>query len=183
MRADLLRIFLMGAGLVTSVACEPEVGRPCGSDDFVLDRVVVENDRNDLVQDLGFECQQGLCASVNGTRPFCTRRCETDLDCAADGFVCRQLINFGRLACQDWTADQDCTQEDGTPSESPILYCAPPQLDAKCVIGQRDCGTVDRRDEQVCSTLETSGWPEQAACPLTGAEVGEGEGEGEGEGT
>jgi hypothetical protein len=181
MRADLLRFSILAVFVAASAACEPEVGRECGQDSFVLERVVVENDRNDLVQDLGFEsCSQGLCASVNGSRPFCTRRCETDLDCAADGFVCRELINFGRLACQAWTPELDCTQADGSPSESPILYCAPAQLDSKCVIAKRDCDFA-RGDADTCQSLEESGWPENAVCPLLEAEGGEGEGEGEGE--
>lgn len=183
MRADRLRILVRTFTLATLVAaaagCEPEVGRECGQESFVLDRVLVENDRNDLVQDLGFEsCSQGLCASVNGTRPFCTRRCETNLDCAAEGFECRELINFGRLACQDWTAERDCTQEDGSPSEAPILYCAPIQLDAKCVVGKRDCD-FGRGDATTCQTLEDSAWPDGAICPLSEVQAGEGEGEGE----
>src|SRR5688500_1852495 len=80
------------AGLFTiafASACEPEVGRPCGPADYVDGRVVQEPGKNDLVRNFGFEeCPQALCASVDGSRPFCTIRCETDLDCAADGFVC-----------------------------------------------------------------------------------------------
>lgn len=130
MRAPLLCLVIPLALLLAS-ACEPEVGMPCSADEeYVLSRVEVEPGKNDLVRDINFEnCTQFLCLSANGSRPYCTRQCETDLDCAAEGFTCQEVVHFGPLACADWTPEQDCVRPDGTPSEQPLRYCyAPPEV-------------------------------------------------------
>lgn len=145
------------AGLLAAAfaaGCEPEVGRPCGAADLVDGRVVQEPGQNDLVQDLAFEnCSQGLCGSVDGSRPFCTRRCETELDCGAEGFVCDRIVSFGRLACDDWTPEKDCVQEDGTPSDQPTRYCMAPRP----VIEKRDCDFGRGTDAELCQSLADQG--------------------------
>lgn len=149
-----LLLLTFGAG------CEPEVGSPCGPKDFVDARVVQEPGQNDLVRDLGFEaCKQGLCASVDGSRPFCTKSCETNLDCNADGFTCGRLVSFGQLACEDWTPENDCVQPDGTPSEQPTLYCQAPRE----VIEKRDCDYARGSDPDLCQSLADQ--PEEGEAP------------------
>lgn len=134
------------------VGCEPEVGSPCGDPSVVDSRVVQEPGQNDLVRDLGFEgCRsQGLCASVDGSRPFCTKSCETDLDCGADGFTCDRLVSFGQLACEDWTEENDCVQPDGTASDQPKLYCQAPRQ----TIEKRDCDWGRGSDAELCQSLQ-----------------------------
>lgn len=137
--------------IVLAAGCEPEVGSPCGQKDYVDDRVVQQAGKNDLVQDLGFEsCSQGLCASVDGSRPFCTIKCETDLDCGAEGFTCGRLISFGPLACKDWTEEGDCVKPDGTPSDNPTYYC----MAKKDVIQKRDCDFGRGEDAELCQSLQ-----------------------------
>lgn len=147
------RILAALAGLLAiplAAACEPEVGKPCGPKDYVDARVVQQPGKNDLVRNFGFEdCSQGLCASVDGSRPFCTRTCETDLDCAADGFVCDRLVTFGPLACSDWSAESDCVKPDGSFSDSPIRYCVAP----RDVIEKRDCDFGRGEDPERCEEL------------------------------
>ena len=112
----------MGAG------CEPEIGAPCSPDSaFVNSTVRQTAGSNDLVLDPRFDtCQQALCLSSDGSRPYCTRTCVSDGDCQADGFTCQKVIDFGALACTDFTPERDCLQADGTPSAQPIKYCAAP---------------------------------------------------------
>jgi hypothetical protein len=131
-----------------ATACEPEVGRPCGPESFVNARMKQENGKNDIVQDIGFEaCEQAFCASIDGSRPFCTRRCQTAIECP-DNFTCGRIVNFGRMACEDYTEESDCVQPDGTPSERPKLYC----VAERQVIQQRDCD-FNRGDAALCQTL------------------------------
>lgn len=142
---------LMMCGASWSTGCEPEVGSPCGAAELVEARVAPETGENRLVQDLAFEnCSQGLCASVDGSRPFCTRGCETDLDCGAEGFTCARLITFGRLACDDWTPENDCVQADGTRSEQPTTYCQAPRE----TIERRDCEYGRGDDADLCKSFE-----------------------------
>lgn len=146
------RIIVALAGLLTlplAAACEPEVGSPCGAKEFVDGRVIQESGKNDLVRDLGFDCEQGLCASVDGSRPFCTIKCETDLDCNAEGFVCGPLVRFGRLACSDWTSENDCVKPDGTASDHLTRYC----VAKRDVIEKRDCDFGRGEDAERCAEL------------------------------
>lgn len=108
-----------------AMACEPEVGMPCSVDEpYVSSRVQQEVGSNDLVRDILFEnCTQLLCLSSSGSRPYCTRTCETDLDCDAEGFVCAQAVNFGPLACDGDDPNRTCVEPDGTPSPNPTRYC------------------------------------------------------------
>ena len=122
---SLLLAFLSLSSLVLG-ACEPEVGMPCSDNaDYVNERVQQEADRHDLVRDINFEnCTQLLCLSSDGSRPYCTRTCTTDLDCGAEGFVCQQVVNFGPLACEGEDPNRTCIEPDGSPSPNPIFYCA-----------------------------------------------------------
>jgi len=127
-------VFVVGA---LAVGCEPEVGQPCDPNTKeVLSKVKVAPGTNDLVKDVSFNvCSTALCASIDGSRPFCTKQCEADVECAeaGEGFTCQVVVDFGALACEDFTpADEcdesgappcDCITEDG-PSQRPLKYCA-----------------------------------------------------------
>jgi hypothetical protein len=133
-------LLLVGAG------CEAEVGLPCDPNTSeVLRKVEVEAGKNDLVRDVSFDnCSQALCASVDGGRPFCTKECESDVECAdaGEGFTCAEVVTFGQLACFDFTPAEecdadgdgngypcDCFDADGAPSEQVRKYCsAPPSV-------------------------------------------------------
>ena len=131
------------ATLVVVSACESEVGLPCDPNTKeVLAKVEVKAGKNDLVRDVSFDnCSQALCTSIDGGRPFCTKECEADSECAeaGEGFVCGEIVNFGQLACIDFTpAEQcdadgdgngfpcDCFDADGVPSKQLRKYCAAP---------------------------------------------------------
>lgn len=135
-RLQLLRFGFFGFALCGLVACEPEVGMPCSESGLIVDeRMTPEAGRNDLVRDINFEnCTQLLCLSSDDSRPYCTRTCETDLDCSADGFVCGQVVNFGPLACEGDDPLRTCVEPDGSPSPNPIFYCIAPTS----VIEERD---------------------------------------------
>lgn len=106
----------------------------------MLERVQVQPGLNDLVRDVGLEsCDQALCASTNASRPYCTKQCEADSECAeaGEGFTCQAIVSFGELACIDFTpvdacdADGngdgfpcDCVDENGQPSTLVKKYCA-----------------------------------------------------------
>ena len=127
--------------LLVVAACESEIGLPCDANTKeVLSKVDVKSGKNDLVRDVSFDnCSQALCASVDGGRPFCTKECEADSECAeaGAGFTCQAIVNFGQLACVDYTpvdacdADGDgngypcdCFDADGVPSKKLRKYCA-----------------------------------------------------------
>lgn len=117
---------MMSSVLVLALSgCEPELGSPCSADSqFVKNSVEQKAGSNDLVQNVNFEnCSQAYCLSADGSRPFCTKRCQRDLDCDAAGFTCQQVIQFGQLACEDWSPELDCFDAEGNPSERPIKYC------------------------------------------------------------
>jgi hypothetical protein len=135
--------FVLLPVLHVAVACESEIGLPCdGNTKEVLSKVDVKAGKNDLVRDVSFDnCSQALCASVDGGRPFCTKECEADSECAeaGAGFTCQAILNFGQLACVDYTpleacdADGDgngypcdCFDADGVPSKKLRKYCAAP---------------------------------------------------------
>jgi hypothetical protein len=122
-------------------ACESEIGLPCDANtNEVLSKVEVKPGKNDLVRDVSFDnCSQALCASIDGGRPFCTKECEADSECAeaGEGFSCQAIVNFGLLACVDFTPIEecdadgdgngypcDCFDADGEPSTKLRKYCA-----------------------------------------------------------
>jgi hypothetical protein len=112
--------------LVAGSACEPELGSPCDNKEVVDQLVRQEPGKNDLVQSVRFDrCSAALCASVDGSRPFCTRTCETDTDCTIDdpAFVCAPIVQFGALGCRDFEDNPDCVDDDGSLSDSMINYC------------------------------------------------------------
>jgi hypothetical protein len=123
------------------LGCEPNLGSPCDPDEAkVLGRMQVEPGKTDLVLDVAFDgCDIPLCASTNGSRPYCTKQCEADVECAEGGagFTCQAIVSFGALACVDYTPlDQcdadgngdgfpcDCIDENGAPSRLVKKYCA-----------------------------------------------------------
>ena len=133
-----MRFLLFALAALSALACEPEIGLPCDPDtDEVLERVKVAVGTNDLVKDVAFDtCSTALCTSTGGSRPYCTKQCESDIECAeaGEGFSCLQIVEFGELACQDFTpADKcnadssppcDCIAADGQRSKKPLKYCA-----------------------------------------------------------
>ena len=128
--------------LGTTIGCEAEVGMPCNNNPDVVDDLTSrEPGTNVMVQNLSFEnCSQLYCLSADGSRPFCTKRCQSALDCSGntgEEWTCEQVVAFGQHACEDWTPERDCFQEDGvTPSDQPIRYCT------------TTAGTIAERDEQ-----------------------------------
>lgn len=142
--------FLGGAG------CEPEIGSPCDDNEAKVNELVPQVDgTNNLVQDVTLEnCSQGFCLSFQGSRPFCTKFCEADAQCAeaGPGFTCLDVVTFGPLACSDYEdpllpqpgtepsgeeceVDTDCTQEGET--------CFPGgPLESTCGTAGRDCLTA-----------------------------------------
>lgn len=110
-----------------TVACEPELGSPCDPNKEVVDsRVLQQPGKNDLVQSVAFDgCTTALCASVQGSRPFCTRTCEADTECQLDDpeFKCAPIVLFGPLGCRDFETNPDCVDDDLTLSNSIINYC------------------------------------------------------------
>ena len=139
--------YLVGASILVgmcTLGCEPEVGKPCDSNqNGVLELVNVEAGTNDLVRHPLFEnCTQRLCASTDGARPYCTKACESDIECAeaGEGFTCQVMLRFGVLGCTDYVPPDECSEEagcdcmgpDGVISEAVIKYCgAPPEVIAK----------------------------------------------------
>jgi hypothetical protein len=125
--------YLLAPALFLAVGCEPEIGSPCDPDEKLVESLVKpKKGTNNLVQDVRLDnCSQGLCASIDGSRGFCTVRCEDTLECSGAGaaFDCGKIIEFGPLACRDYDDKKDClTEEDpdtGAPafSEQPLLYC------------------------------------------------------------
>jgi hypothetical protein len=136
-----LALAVTSCAVVLSTGCEPEIGLPCDSNQKeVLGKVQVKAGINDLVRDVSFDnCSQALCASVDGGRPYCTKECEADIECAeaGPGFTCQQVVTFGALACTDFTpadlcdADGngdgfpcDCLDAEGQPSTRVKKYCS-----------------------------------------------------------
>ena len=138
-----LVVSLCSPALLLVAACESEIGLPCDANTKeVLSKVDVKAGKNVLVRDVSFDnCSQALCASVDGGRPFCTKQCEADTECAeaGDGFTCQAIVSFGQLACVDYTPVEECDADgdgngypcdcfgaDGVPSKKLKKYCAAP---------------------------------------------------------
>jgi hypothetical protein len=90
------------------------------------------------VNDPGFEnCNAFYCASTNGSRPYCTRRCESRLDCDPgglpclpgkpcnrDNWACEVVIEFGVLACKSLDESGTCELDPSTGKVAdPAQYC------------------------------------------------------------
>lgn len=135
--------------VVVMTACEPEIGQPCDPNtDEVLSKVKVAPGTNDLVKDVSFNiCSTALCASIDGSRPFCTKQCESDVECAeaGEGFTCQVVVDFGALACQDFTPAEECA-EDGSPPCDCITVDGPSQLPLKYCAASAE--TIAARDAQ-----------------------------------
>ncbi len=135
------------------LACEPEVGGLCDPDPKkVADHIEVKKGTNNLVQDVELDnCSEGFCLSTDGSRPYCTKQCEADIECAeaGEGFTCQAVINFGPLACQDYEqfkdnkTSGDC-QADGTCTNTDET-CQVDVTDGqqKCGVPGKDCLTGD----------------------------------------
>jgi hypothetical protein len=147
------------------VACEPEIGSPCDPDAEFVDRLVEQAEGTDnLVQDVRLDnCSQGFCASTNGSRPYCTKRCVADGECAeaGEGFLCKEIVAFGPLACQDYE-NPNLARPGTTPSETACQSSADCAGDEIC-LGQvpcqsdSDCGTEFGVvcEANVCSSANT----------------------------
>lgn len=138
---------------VAALGCEPEVGGLCDPDpDKVALHIEVKKGTNNLVQDVELDnCSEGFCLSTDGSRPYCTKKCEADIECAEGGagFACEEVINFGPLACTDFEqfadgSSGDPCQEDGTCADAAeICQADVVKGDEICGIAGRDCLTAD----------------------------------------
>lgn len=125
-RAAIARAIAVCALTVAGTACS-ELGTQCVDDPTLQKRVQITPGSIDLVSDVVFEnCSQLLCMSDNGSLPFCTIECASNLDCDREGFVCTQAVEFGPLACRNWTAEDGCSRDENNEIEQPIKYCTAP---------------------------------------------------------
>lgn len=149
-----LPTILVGFLFVGALGCEPEIGSPCDDNQAKVDELVprVEG-TNNLVQDVTLEnCSQGFCLSFQGSRPFCTKFCEAEAQCAeaGAGFTCQEVVTFGPLACSDYedpllprpdvaSSGSDCAEStDCEVGES----CFPSgDFEGTCGVPGRDCLT------------------------------------------
>jgi hypothetical protein len=136
-----------------ALACEPEIGSPCDPDTkFVNDLVTQEPGTNNLVLDVRLDnCTQGFCLSTDGSRPYCTKRCEADIECAeaGAGFTCQEVVAFGPLACSDYedpneprdgSSGATCSGGTGCTGDE-TCFVAPSEHADTCGIPGRDCLT------------------------------------------
>jgi hypothetical protein len=148
---------LFAAAAALGVGCEPEIGSPCDDEAEVLKFIQPKAGTSPLVLRPAFQnCSQGLCLSIDGSRPFCTKRCEDDLECAeaGDGFTCStDDVIFGPNACRDFedptqprpgaeaASGAPCAAEgDPCAVEGESCFTAGPSADT-CGFPGRDCLT------------------------------------------
>jgi len=122
------------------IACfQPDVGQECSGNEDTIRKVTVRPNSNDVVSDPGFEnCVDFFCASTNGSRPYCTRRCESTFDCNGsmapclpgqpdcerNNWSCEVVIEFGELACKQTDETGGCeTDPDTGKVKDPVKYC------------------------------------------------------------
>lgn len=137
------------------LGCEPEIGGICDPDtEFVNELVEQVAGTNNLVLDVRLDnCTQGFCLSTDGSRPYCTKRCEADIECseAGAGFVCQEVVAFGPLACNDYEAPNEpqpgnegsgaaCSGGAGCSGDE-ICFEEPSEHVDTCGIPGRDCLT------------------------------------------
>lgn len=143
--------------ILCALGCEPEIGGPCDPDPKKVEKAVEQRQgTNNLVQDVSLDnCSQGFCLSTDGSRPYCTKECEADIECAeaGAGFTCQEVIAFGPLACQDYEDPlQEQTAKEGTSSKTACATsgdctvagesCFPAgPLEGTCGFAGRDCLT------------------------------------------
>lgn len=143
------------AALPLALGCEPEIGGLCDPDtDFVDGLVEQVPGTNNLVLDVRLDnCTQGFCLSTDGSRPYCTKRCEADIECseAGAGFTCQEVVAFGPLACDDYedpnepregSSGDTCSAGAGCAGEE-ICFEEPSDAIDTCGIPGRDCLTGD----------------------------------------
>lgn len=141
------------AALPIAIGCEPEIGGLCDPDtDFVNQLVEQVPGTNNLVLDVRLDnCTQGFCLSTDGSRPYCTKRCEADIECseAGAGFTCQEVVAFGPLACDDYEDPNEprdgstgaaCSGGAGCSGEE-ICFEEPSEAVDTCGLPGRDCLT------------------------------------------
>lgn len=142
------------AFLPLAIACEPEIGGICDPDTDFVDQLVEQvPGTNNLVLDVRLDnCTQGFCLSTDGSRPYCTKRCEADIECAeaGEGFVCEEVVTFGPLACDDYEDPNEpqegssgaaCAGGAGCANTAETCFEAPSEAADTCGIPGRDCLT------------------------------------------
>jgi hypothetical protein len=150
-----LPTILVGFFIAGTLGCEPEIGSPCDDNQAKVDELVprVEG-TNNLVQDVTLEnCSQGFCLSFQGSRPFCTKFCEADNQCAeaGAGFTCQEVVTFGPLACSNFEDPQaprpdvessgnDCSADPNICPEGEVCFSAG-DFAGQCGVPGRDCLT------------------------------------------
>lgn len=120
------------------MGCEPEIGSPCDDNEDEVNNLVPQRPgTNNLVQDVGFDnCTQAFCLSADGGRPFCTKKCEADIECAeaGEGFSCSaDVAVFGPTACLDFEDPFLPQPGSADPSGAP---CA---VSEDCTVEGEDC--------------------------------------------
>lgn len=180
-----MRVAFLLPLLFTAAACEPEIGGICDPNTEFVNQLVGLDDDGDgvvdedvggtdnLVQDVRLDnCSQGFCASTDGSRPYCTVRCECEdleddpagdcvnnVECAAagPGFVCQEIVTFGPLACVDFEdplAPRPGTEPSGAECASSADCTAPERCFPSgafantCGEPGRDCLTGENVGEQ-----------------------------------
>ncbi|MCC7074584.1 MAG: hypothetical protein IT383_24970 [Deltaproteobacteria bacterium] len=151
----IVAIALACSALPLALACEPEIGSPCDPDTDFVDQLVEQvAGTNNLVLDVRLDnCTQGYCLSTDGSRPYCTKRCETDLECAeaGGGFVCQEVVAFGPLACADYEDPNEpsegssgvaCAGGTGCSGDE-VCFEEPSDHADTCGLPGRDCLTGD----------------------------------------
>ncbi len=151
----IVALALACTALPLALACEPEIGMPCDPDTEFVDGLVEQvAGTNNLVLDVRLDnCTQGYCLSTDGSRPYCTKRCETDIECAeaGGGFECKEVVTFGPLACVDYEDPNEprdgssggaCAGGTGCSGDE-VCFEAPSDHADTCGIPGRDCLTGD----------------------------------------
>ncbi len=154
--ANALAATALAVTLPCALGCEPEIGGVCDPDtDYVNQLVEQVPGTNNLVLDVRLDnCTQGFCLSTDGSRPYCTKRCQADIECAeaGAGFVCQEVVAFGPLACddyedpnepQDGSSGSACAGGAGCSDATESCFEAPSAAADTCGIPGRDCLTGD----------------------------------------
>jgi|GEM_PF-1227155 len=168
-RPSALLLLAAVCAVLWATGCEPELGLPCGTAEDVNPGLPQREGFNNLARDLSYEnCEEALCASTNGSRPYCTKQCEADAQCSdAPGFRCDVITTFGPLGCSDFEAlGNTCYKSDGTLSDNLNKYCVTDKqtLEERDVefgreIWEYDDGTEGEPDAEPDATPVDGGTP------------------------
>lgn len=133
-----LSVCVATLSVLCALGCEPEIGGLCDpSQDKVQKAVEQSRGTNNLVQDVSLDnCSQGFCLSTDGSRPYCTKECAADIECAEAGadFTCQEVIAFGPLACQDF--EDPLEEQPGKAGQSSGAAC---QSSDDCSVAGESC--------------------------------------------